>query len=196
MQRLGSGCLTLSCCRALPTLRNSKRFLAIAVSSAPEQQNLEASTSSLASSAKASSQNARNIQSRSSALELLRSQPSHYVVASIYQRRYLLTPRDLLTVTRLKDVKVGDIINLDSIHEVGSRDYTLQASEGSHLAKDLVNCTATVVEHTKGRLEETVKFKKRKGYKKTIKTKPKYTRLRIGDIVLGNGQLGASAGSS
>jgi large subunit ribosomal protein L21 len=51
-----------------------------------------------------------------------------------------------------------------------------------------VHVQATVVEHTKGKMEATVKFKKRKGYTKTIKTKSKYTRLRVGEIVLGEGQ--------
>lgn len=89
---------------------------------------------------------------------------------------------------QLKDVKVGDVIRLDKIHEVGSRDYTLRASDGQFLKADSVHVRATVVEHTKGKMEETVKFKKRKGYKKTIKNKSKYTRLRIGEIVLGDGQ--------
>lgn len=121
----------------------------------------------------------------SSALSLLRSQPSHYIIASLYQRRFLLTPRDLLTVPRLKDVNVGDVIRLDKIHEVGSRDYTLRASDGQFLNESAVHVRATVVEHTKGKMEETVKFKKRKGYKKTIRHKGKYTRLRVGEIVLG-----------
>ena len=124
-----------------------------------------------------------------SALALLRSQPSYYIVASLYMRRYLLTPRDLLTVPRLKNVKVGDILELERIHELGSRDYLLQAKEGETLYGNLVHCKATVVEHTKGRMEETVKFKKRKGYKKTIKNKSMYTRLRIGDITLGDDSL-------
>lgn len=123
-----------------------------------------------------------------SALSLLKSQPSHYIVASIYLRRFLLTARDVVTVPRLKDVKVGDVIRLDKIHELGSRDYTVQASEGEHLGSEIVECRATVVEHTKGKMEETVKFKKRKGYRKTIKSKSNYTRLRIGDIVVGGEQ--------
>lgn len=136
-----------------------------------------------------------------SALALLRSQPSHYIIASLFKSRYLLTPRDVLTVPRLKGVAVGDVIAFDKIHEVGSRDYTLRASEGQTLAGatlppandgqtsqkavGLVSCRATVVEHTKGQMEETVKFKRRKRYTKTIRNKSKYTRLRIGDIVIG-----------
>ena len=81
------------------------------------------------------------------------------------------------------------MIKLDKIHEVGSRDYTLRATDGEFIKDTAVHVRATVVEHTKGRMEATVKFKKRKGYTKTIKTKAKYTRLRIGELVLGDGQV-------
>lgn len=94
-----------------------------------------------------------------------------------------------MTVPRLKDVNVGDVITLDKIVEVGSRDYTLRSSDGEYLSSsNAVSVRATVIEHTKSKMEETVKFKKRKGYRKTIKNKSKYTRLRIGEIVLGEGQ--------
>ncbi|KDQ19537.1 hypothetical protein BOTBODRAFT_51909 [Botryobasidium botryosum FD-172 SS1] len=114
------------------------------------------------------------------ALNLIRSQPSHYVVASFLGRRYILAPRDLLTVPRMRDVKVGDVLSLDSIHELGSREFTIRGEPD--LPKGAVSVYARVVEHTKGRMEEIVKKKRRKGYKKTIKHKQTYTRLRIGDI--------------
>ncbi|VDB95472.1 unnamed protein product [Peniophora sp. CBMAI 1063] len=118
--------------------------------------------------------------STSAALALIRSQPNHYVVAAVAGRKYLLAPRDVLTVPRLKDVRVGDTLALDGILEVGSREYTLRGSpviDPSH-----VSVSATVVEHTKGRMENILKFKKRKGYKKIVQHKQTYTRLRIGNI--------------
>ena len=117
------------------------------------------------------------------ALSLIRSQPSSYIVASIVGKKYLLAPRDLLTVARLKDAKVGDRLALSDIHEVGSRDYTLRGSPT--LPQGVVNVYATVVEHTKGAMERIVKFKRRKHYKKTVEHKQTYTRLRIGPIELG-----------
>ena len=113
-----------------------------------------------------------------SALALIRSQPSRYAVAAVAGRKYLLAPRDLLTVPRLNDVAVGDVLELDNIHEFGSREYTLRGAP--HLSPDVVKITATVVEHTKGKMELIVKKKRRKGYKKTIQHKQTYTRLRIG----------------
>lgn len=115
-----------------------------------------------------------------SALGLLKSQPSHYVVASLHQRRYLLTPKDLLTVPHLKGVAVGDIIRLSKIHELGSRDYTLRGTP--IIPQETVRINATVVEHTKGPMEVIFKKKRRKGYQKHIRHKQGYTRLRIGPI--------------
>ncbi|KAF8507973.1 ribosomal protein L21-like protein [Hysterangium stoloniferum] len=115
-----------------------------------------------------------------SAVALLKSQPSHYIVASLHERRYLLTPRDLLTVPRLKGVSVGDVIRLSKIHELGSRDFTLRGDPT--IPSETVNVCATVVEHTKGPMEVIHKKKRRKGYQKHIRHKQGYTRLRIGAI--------------
>ena len=114
------------------------------------------------------------------ATQLLRSQPSHYVVASLVGKRLILTPRDLVTVSRLKDTNVGDVLQLNAIEELGSREYTLRGSP--FIPEEVVSVTATVVEHTKGLMERIVKFKRRKGYKKTFRHKQTYTRLRINDI--------------
>ncbi|EGO22243.1 hypothetical protein SERLADRAFT_440267 [Serpula lacrymans var. lacrymans S7.9] len=118
--------------------------------------------------------------STSAALSLIRSQPFQYFVASIAGRKYLLSPRDLLTVPHLKDVKVGDVISLSNIHELGSREYTIRGNPD--IPTDKVKVEATVVEHTKGKMEVVFKKKRRKGYQKTIKNKHPYTRLRIGPI--------------
>ncbi|KAF9466037.1 ribosomal protein L21-like protein [Collybia nuda] len=118
--------------------------------------------------------------STTAALELIRSQPSQYVVASFAGRKYILTPRDMLTVPHLRDVKVGDVLTLDEIHELGSREYTLRGNPV--IPPSRVKVEATVVEHTKGKMEFIFKKKRRKGYQKTITHKQPYTRLRIGNI--------------
>lgn len=63
------------------------------------------------------------------ALQLIRSQPDHYIVASITGRTFVLSASDIVTLPRIKGVKVGDILELDLVHEVGSRDYTLRAQD-------------------------------------------------------------------
>ena len=118
--------------------------------------------------------------STANAFQLIRSQPSQYVVASFAGTKYVLTPRDMLTVPRLRDVKVGDVLAFDQIHEIGSREYTIRGNPA--IPSDKVKVEATVVEHTKGKMEFIFKKKRRKGYRKTIQHKQPYTRLRIGDI--------------
>jgi large subunit ribosomal protein L21 len=88
----------------------------------------------------------------------------------------------LVTVPRLKDVNVGDVLTLDAITELGSRDYTLRGSP--YVSTQLATVSATVVEHTMGKMEKIFKKKRRKGYQRTIKHKQTYTRLRISDIQL------------
>lgn len=63
---------------------------------------------------------------------------------------------------------------------MGSRDYTVRGSPLIPL--EHVNVTATVIEHTKGKMEVIFKKKRRKGYEKTITHKQTYTRLSIGPI--------------
>ena len=122
----------------------------------------------------------QTVDSTQSALQLIRSQPSQYVVATFAGKKYLLAPRDILTVPRLHDVKVGDVLGLDRVHELGSRDYTLRGDPV--IPPSRVKVEATVIEHTKGTMESKFKKKRRKGYQKTIKSKHPYTRLRIGKI--------------
>jgi len=119
-------------------------------------------------------------QSTASALNLIRSQPSQYIIASFAGRKHLLAPRDILTVPRLNDVKVGDVLKLTEIHELGSREFTIRGNP--IIPPDKITVHATVMEHTKGSMEVVFKKKRRKGYQKTIKNKHPYTRLRIGPI--------------
>lgn len=99
-------------------------------------------------------------------------------------RKYILTARDVLTVPHLKDVRVGDILHLRDIHEIGSREYTLRGDP--LIPRNNVKVEATVIEHTKGKMEVVFKKKRRKGYQKTIKNKHPYTRLRVGAIQFTN----------
>lgn len=192
------------------------------------------------------------LETTAEALALLRGQPSHYVLASLAGRTLLLSPADLFTLPRLRDVQVGDVLELTRIHEVGSRDYTLRAQDslstrnrgsvtlnrrhvggsselmrpldglplspesvelaqkgllrtsttswatrllpsglahvGAVLPPSTVTVRAVVVEHTKGAMERIEKKKRRKGYKKTIEHKQPYTRMRVEEIVLGQGE--------
>ena len=116
-----------------------------------------------------------------STLNLIRNQPSQYVIAALAGRKYLLAPRDIVTVPHMKNTKVGDVLALSKIYELGSREYTLR---GDPIPEKAVSVEATVLEHTKGRMLFLFKKKRRKGYQKRILHKQPYTRIRIGPIVI------------
>ncbi|CAH7678549.1 expressed protein [Phakopsora pachyrhizi] len=166
--------------------------------------------------------------STSMALTKLRSQPNHYVISFLVGKRYRLTTNDLVTVPHIKDLRVGDLIKLTRLTEVGSRNFTIRAigngtvghaaletkpppsnqkftntfknsddaeespglkrvicfkPEIPHYLDDgLVDATAIVVEHTRGKMSTVIKKKRRKGYRKTIKSKPYYTQIRLCEI--------------
>lgn len=110
----------------------------------------------------------------------LRDQLRYYAVAEIAGRPFLITKNDKVIVNRLKDVKVGDVLKLDKVRELGSKDYTLKGSP--YVAESVFNINATVIEHTKSKLIQIVKKKRRKNYKRTIEHKQTHTVLRISNV--------------
>ncbi|ORY33142.1 hypothetical protein BCR39DRAFT_521440 [Naematelia encephala] len=154
-------------------------------------------------------------QTTTSALSLLKSQSTStagiYILARLHSRTYLLHPRDILSLPTLKPRQPpGSTLALTRILEVGSRDFAVRApaANASQLRKQLewwdlqalptldqsvVSCELTVLEHTRSPRQDTFKKKRRKGYEKTIRAKHAWTRLRVGDIILGDGE-GVKAG--
>ncbi|KAA1094497.1 hypothetical protein PGT21_023327 [Puccinia graminis f. sp. tritici] len=165
----------------------------------------------------------------SEALGMLKSEDNHYLVTFLVGKKYKLMVDDQVTLPHIKDLKVGDLIKLTRITEVGSRNFTLRAlGNGTvghakretlspaasktlgwkakklgmdpaelsreartvcfkpeiphYLDEDLVHASAIVVEHTRGKMSTVIKKKRRKGYRKTIKNKPYYTRIRLCEI--------------
>ncbi|KAI9275310.1 ribosomal protein L21-like protein [Sporodiniella umbellata] len=126
----------------------------------------------------------RSIQTISSSdsglVQKLREQLRYYAVVDITGRPFLVTKNDKLIVNRLKDVKVGDVLKLDKVRELGSKDYTLKGSP--YVSDSLFDIQATVIEHTKSKLIKIVKKKRRKNYKRTIEHKQTHTVLRISNV--------------
>ncbi|KAG1055962.1 hypothetical protein G6F43_002107 [Rhizopus delemar] len=83
----------------------------------------------------------------SSLVQKLRDQLRYYAVVDITGRPFLVTKNDKVIVNRLKDVKVGDVIKLDKVRELGSKDYTLKGSP--YVPENVFDIHATVIEHTK-----------------------------------------------
>lgn len=65
------------------------------------------------------------------------------------------------------------------------RDWQRHPDSLPYLSSSLVRGYLTVIEHTKGEMFEVTKFKRRKGYRRLLRSKLGFTRLRVGDIELG-----------
>ncbi|KAI9017885.1 ribosomal protein L21-like protein [Phycomyces nitens] len=115
-----------------------------------------------------------------SSLQKLREQLHYYAIAEVAGRPFLITQNDKLVVNRLKDVKVGDVLKLDRVRELGSKDYTLKGAP--YVNEAFFDISATVIEHPKSKLIQIVKKKRRKNYKRTIEHKQTHTILRISKV--------------
>ncbi|CAO3670508.1 unnamed protein product [Umbelopsis ramanniana] len=114
------------------------------------------------------------------AVNKLRDQLRFYAIAEVAGRPLLITKNDLVTVHRLKDVSVGDVLTLDKVREIGSKDYVLRGQP--YVNENLFNIQATVIEQTKSKMISVVKKKRRKNYKRTITHKQTHTVLRISNV--------------
>jgi hypothetical protein len=130
---------------------------------------------------------------------LLKSQPPHYLRVHIHQKPYLVTAGDTIRLPFLMHgVLPGDILRLNRATLLGSRDYTLKAGAAAEDAAATVGwiderlfvCRARVmgVEVEPLRIKE--KTKRRQRHIKYVKSKHRYTVLRVMEI--GVKEVGAS----
>ncbi|ROW01395.1 hypothetical protein VPNG_07590 [Cytospora leucostoma] len=128
-------------------------------------------------------------------LPFLRAQPSHYITLHVHGRPYLVTPGDSVRLPFLMPgVQPGDVLRLNRASVLGSRDFTLLptdagrrdkeggANEVAYIDERLYECRAVVVgvEAEPMRLKEKTKRRNRKV--KTVRSKHKYTVLRISEL--------------
>ncbi|KAG0256615.1 hypothetical protein BG011_004433 [Mortierella polycephala] len=116
----------------------------------------------------------------SSPVNLLRDQLRYYAVAEIKSRPYLITKDDIIVLDRLKDVKLGDVIELNQIKELGSKDYAIQGKP--YVSPEYYSIKATVIEQPKGKIIETFKKKRRKHFQRRYHIKPVHTLLRVSEL--------------
>lgn len=114
-------------------------------------------------------------------LPLLVAQPSHYIIIHIHGKPYLVTPGDTVRLPfRMKGVVPGDIIRLNRAACIGSRDFTLKGAP--YINERIFECRATIM----GAESEPMRFKektKRRNRKvKTVKSKHRFTILRIAEL--------------
>ncbi|KAF2739240.1 hypothetical protein EJ04DRAFT_508951 [Polyplosphaeria fusca] len=129
-----------------------------------------------------------------SMLPLLHSQPPHYLTVHIHGRPYLLTAGDTLRLPFLMpNVKPGDVLRLNRVTHIGSRDYTLKAPEPVKGTRDapkkvfylderLFVCRAMVVGVEQEPLRIMEKTKRRQRHVKHVKSQHQYTVLKISEI--------------
>ncbi|KAH9214436.1 ribosomal protein L21-like protein [Leptodontidium sp. 2 PMI_412] len=116
-------------------------------------------------------------------LPLLATQPSHYVSAHIHGKPYLVTVGDTVRLPfHMPGVVPGDVLRLNRASSLGSRDYTLKGTP--YVDERLFECRARVmgVEAEPMRIKEKTKRRNRKI--KTVKSKLKFTILRISELKL------------
>lgn len=126
-------------------------------------------------------------------LPLLRTQPSHYITVHIHARPYLVTPGDTIRLPFLMPgVSPGDVLRFNRASVLGSRDFTLRptqpekrsgkANEVSYIDERVYECRATVVGVDSEPMREKEKTKRRNRKVKTIKSKHRYTVVRISEL--------------
>ncbi|CUS11096.1 unnamed protein product [Tuber aestivum] len=116
-------------------------------------------------------------------LTALKAQPSKYITVKIHGFSFLLTPGDKVVLPfLLKDVKVGDILRLTHATTLGSRDYTMKGNP--YIDERLFECRATFLEETSEPLRKKEKKKRRTRRIKTVKSKHRYSVLRIKELII------------
>ncbi|KAF2754132.1 hypothetical protein EJ05DRAFT_479680 [Pseudovirgaria hyperparasitica] len=131
-----------------------------------------------------------------SMLPLLRAQPPYYIQVQIHGKNYLLTAGDELRLPFLMpDVSPGDVLRLNRATHIGSRDFTLRAAASKkgtrvapkvtrYLDERLFVCRATVMGVDSEPMRFLEKTKRRQRHVKTVKSKHRFTVLRIGEVTV------------
>lgn len=135
-------------------------------------------------------------QSIKDALPLLRAQPGHYITFHIHGRPYLVTPGDTVRLPFLMPgVVPGDVLRLNRVSVLGSRDFTIKPSnltpkansnEPAYIDERLYTLRAIVTGVDAEPMREMQKTKRRNRKVKTVKSKHRYTVLSISELKITN----------
>nr|XP_006210787.1 39S ribosomal protein L21, mitochondrial [Vicugna pacos] len=103
-----------------------------------------------------------------------------FAVVHFAGHQWKVTSEDLILIENELDVACGERIRLEKVLLVGADDFTLLGTP--LLGKDLVRVEATVIEKTESWPKISMKFKKRKNYRKRRITVNPQTVLRINSV--------------
>lgn len=129
-------------------------------------------------------------------LPALESQRPHYITAHIHRFPYLLTEGDVVRLPfHMHGVAQGDVIRLNRASILGSRDFTLKAGmhhsesydqkrtgEPNYLDERLFECRARVMGVESQPMVIKEKKKQRNRKVRTVKSKHRYTVLRVMEV--------------
>ncbi|KAL1991612.1 hypothetical protein VTN49DRAFT_4920 [Thermomyces lanuginosus] len=111
--------------------------------------------------------------------------PPYYITAHLHARPYLLTEGDHVRLPfRMPGVKSGDILRFNRASVLGSRDFTLKGGrnekgETGYLDERLYECRVRVLGVDAEPLRVKEKTKRRQRHVRRVKSKHKYTLLRV-----------------
>ena len=128
-------------------------------------------------------------------LPALVSQSPHFITTHIHRFPYLLTSGDTVRLPfHLHGVSPGDVLRFNRASVVGSRDYTLKAGlnnsetydgkrkEPNFLDERLFECRVRVVGLESQPMTEKKKTKRRNRKVKTVRSKHRYTVLKVMEV--------------
>ncbi|KKZ67041.1 hypothetical protein EMCG_07273 [[Emmonsia] crescens] len=116
-----------------------------------------------------------------SLLPHLTTQTPHYITAHLHARPYLLTAGDTLRLPFLMpNVQAGDILRFNRASVVGSRDFTLKGAP--YVDERLFECRVRVIGTESEPLRIKEKTKQRQRHVRRVKSKHRYTILRVVDV--------------
>ncbi|KAL2269764.1 hypothetical protein VTJ83DRAFT_1948 [Remersonia thermophila] len=124
-------------------------------------------------------------------LPVLAAQPGHYIRIHIHGRPFLVTEGDSVRLPfRLRGVQTGDVLRLDKASVLGSRDLTLKGAP--YVDERLFTCRAVVTGVESEPMRVMIKKKQRCRRKKHVKSKHRFTVLRICEVRV-NGEVANEA---
>ncbi|PGH15643.1 hypothetical protein AJ79_02236 [Helicocarpus griseus UAMH5409] len=111
----------------------------------------------------------------------LTTQSPHYITAHLHARPYLLTTGDTLRLPFLMpNVQAGDILRFNRASVIGSRDFTLKGAP--YVDERLFECRVRVIGTEAEPLRIKEKTKQRQRHVRRVKSKHKYTILRVVEV--------------
>ncbi|KXS10100.1 hypothetical protein M427DRAFT_63033 [Gonapodya prolifera JEL478] len=116
-----------------------------------------------------------------SCLALLSKDTNLYAIAEIRGRPYHVHKNDVVVLDRANDLRVGDVIRLDTVTEVGGDNYVLQGKP--FVQNDWIDIQCVCLEHTTGQ-PMLIKKQRRRGQRKVVINEQHVTLLRVSKLVV------------